>query len=109
MAEGLELADEVSGLAVGVEAAGVVVRAEVDVAGVGVGEEVPDDHEDRAGDGDEGSLLAAAADEAPVALAEERVGLGGGGGDLAEDAFEVAVAFAGVAGFDLGSGLDGLG
>ena len=36
VAEGLELADEVSGLAVGIDATGVVVGAEVDGAGVGV-------------------------------------------------------------------------
>jgi len=84
VAERLELADEVAGLAVGVEAVGVVVGSEVDVAGVWIVDEVPDDHEDRSGDRDEGSLLATATNEAAVALAEERVGLGGGG-DLSED------------------------
>ena len=61
------------------------------------------------GDRDEGSLLASSADEAPVACTEERVGLGCRGGDFAEDALEVAVAFAGLAGFGAGPGLDGLG
>ena len=37
---------------------------------------------------------AAAADETPVSLAAERVGLGGGGGGLTECTFEVAVALA---------------
>jgi hypothetical protein len=45
VSEALELADEVAGLAAGVEASGVVVRSEVDVAAVGVVEEVPDDDE----------------------------------------------------------------
>lgn len=64
LAEGFELSDEVSGLVGGVEAVGAVVRSEVDVPGVGVVEEVPDDHEDGSGDADEGASLAAAVDEA---------------------------------------------
>ena len=71
-------------------------------AGGGVGEQVPDDDQDGAGDRDQGFELAAAFDEAPVALAEEGVGLGGGGGGLAEHAFEVGVAFAGLAASVLG-------
>ena len=43
------------------------VGAEVEVAAAGVGEEVPDDYEDRTGDGDESFEFAAAADEAAVA------------------------------------------
>ena len=102
VAECLELADEVSASAVLVDALGVEVGAEVVVAGGGVGEEVPDDDEDRAGDRDEGFELAAAFDESAVALAEERVGLGGGGGGLAEGALEVGVALPGLAGRLLG-------
>ena len=98
VAECFELADEVAGFLVGVDAAGVVAGAEVVVAGGGVGEQVPDDDQDGAGDGDEGLELAAAVDEAPVAFAEEGVGLGGGGGGLTEDALEVGVALAGFAG-----------
>ena len=45
-------------------------------------------------------------DEAPVALAEEGVGLRGGSGGLAEDALEVGVALAGLAGAASGAGLD---
>ena len=86
VSEGFELVDEVAGLAVLVDAVGVEVGAEVVVAGGGVGEEVPDDDEDRAGDGDERFEFAAAFDEAAVALAEERVGFGGCGGGFAEDA-----------------------
>src|SRR5436309_4959629 len=90
-----------------VVSSGVVVGAEVAVAGCGIGKEVPDDDDDRAGDGDEGFELAAAFDEAAVALAEERVGLRGGGSGLAEGAVEVAVAFAGLARSGSGSRLDG--
>src|SRR5215213_831355 len=91
VAERLELADEVAGLAGGVDAAGVVVGAQVVEAGGGVGEQVPDDHQDGAGDGDQRLELADAFDEAAVALAEEGVGLGGGGGGLPECAFEVGL------------------
>ena len=68
----------------GVDAAGVVVGSEVVEAGGGVGEQVPDDDQDGAGDRDQGLELAAALDDAPVAFAEEGVGLGGRGGGLAE-------------------------
>lgn len=67
-AEGLELPDVVAGFLVG--AAGVVAGAEVVVAGGRVSEQVPGDHQDAAGDGDEGFELAAALDQAPVTLAE---------------------------------------
>jgi hypothetical protein len=90
----------VAGLLGRVDAAGVV-------AGGRVGEQVPDDDQDGAGDGDEHLELAAALDDAPVAFAEEGVGLGGRGGGLAEDALEVGVALAGLAGAVLGPGLDG--
>src|SRR6266496_4801609 len=106
-AEGFQLADVVAGFLALVDAVGVVVGAQVGIAGGGVGEQVPDDHQDGAGDGDQGLELAAALDQAPVALAEEGVGLGGRGGGLAEDAFEVGVALAGLAGAGLGAGLDG--
>jgi len=78
VAEGFELADVLAAKAVGVDAPGVEVRAEVGVAGVGVGEQVPDDDQDGAADGDVGFPGAAAAGDAPVAGAEEAVGLGGG-------------------------------
>ena len=82
MAERLELVEEVAGLAVAVDSAGVVVGAQVMEAGGGIGEQVPDDHQDRAGDGDQGLALADAPDQAAVALAEEGVGLGGGGNGI---------------------------
>jgi hypothetical protein len=61
VAEGLEVLDVVAGGAVAVDLPGVPVGAEVGVAGAGVGEEVPDDGEDGAGDGD---LCPGAADAA---------------------------------------------
>src|SRR5215207_7238536 len=75
--QGLQLPDVVAGLLVLVDAAGVVAGAEVVVAGGGVGQQMPDDHQDGAGDGDQGLELAATPDQAPVALAQEGVGLGG--------------------------------
>jgi hypothetical protein len=53
--------------------------------------------------------LAAAFDQAPVALAQEGVGLGGGRGSLAQHALEVGVALAGRAGAAGGPGLQGAG
>ena len=90
-----------------VDAAGVVAGAEVAEAGGGVGEQVPDDDQDGAGDGDQGLELAAAFDEPPVAFAEEGVGAGGGGGGFAEVPLEVGVALAGLAAAAAGPGLDG--
>jgi hypothetical protein len=54
-----------------VDAVGVVVRAEILVTGPGVGEQVPDDDQDRSGDSDQRFELAAAFDDPPVALAED--------------------------------------
>jgi hypothetical protein len=51
-AEGLDLPDVVLQLAVGVEAGLVVAGAEFGVPGGGVGEQVPDDDQDGACDGD---------------------------------------------------------
>src|SRR5215207_4383542 len=109
VAEGLELAYEVAGLAALVDAAGVVVGAQVVEAGGRAGEQVPDDHQDGAGDGDQRFELADAPDEAAVALAEEGVGLGGRGGSLPERGLEVGVALAGGAAAAGGAGLDGPG
>ena len=92
VAEGFELADVAADLAVGVDGGDVVVRAEVVVAGGAVGEQVPDDDEQGAGDGDECFELAAAADQAAVAFAEEGAGFAGGCGGVAEDAFETSDA-----------------
>src|SRR6266568_5385360 len=93
-AERFELPDVVAGLFVFVGAAGVVAGAEFMEGGGRVGEQVPDDHQDGAGDRDQGLELAAAPDDPPVAFAEEGVGLRRGGGGLTEDAFEIGVALA---------------
>jgi hypothetical protein len=73
VAERLQLVHEVAGLAALVDAAGVVVGAQVMEAGGGVGEQVPDDHQDGAGDRDQGFELADALDQAAVALAQGKV------------------------------------
>src|SRR5215469_450801 len=106
VAEGFELADVVAGLAALVGSGLVVAGSELVVAGGGVAEQVPDDGQDGAGDGDLGAGGATAAGDAPVAFAEEGVGAGGGYGGLAQVAAQpgVALAFA-VAGS--GAGLDG--
>ena len=83
-AEGLELAEVVKGLAVLVDPCRVVVAAEV-LEARGVGQQVPDDDQDGAGDRDQGLELAAAFDQPAVPFAEEGVGLGLGGGGFAED------------------------
>ena len=66
-AQSLDLADVVAELAVRVGAGLVVAVAEVGVAGFGVFEQVPDDDQDGAGDGDLGFGLAAAAGDAGAA------------------------------------------
>jgi hypothetical protein len=65
--------DVVAGLAIGVGAVGVEVRAQVVEPCGGIGEQVPDDDQDGSGDGDQGFELAAAFDQAPVALAQGKV------------------------------------
>jgi len=70
----------VAHLAALVDAGGVVARAKVVVAGGAIGQQVPDDDQDRAGDDNEGLELAPAFDQPPVALAEEGIGLAGRGG-----------------------------
>jgi hypothetical protein len=105
----LQLADEV---ALAVPAAGsflVVAVAEVVVAGVGVGEQVPDDGEDRVADGDDRASLAAAAGDLVRPLAEEGAGPGRGGDDLAEGGGEpgIALAAGGALGLAGGAAADG--
>src|SRR6266542_1362007 len=78
----LELADQVVFLAVPAAAGLVEVGAQVAVAGFGVGQQVPDDGQDRVADRDQGALLATAFGDAAVALAEEGAGAPGRDGDL---------------------------
>src|SRR5262249_53906548 len=82
----------------------VVAVAEVVVAGVGVGEQVPDDGEDRVADRDDRASFPATPGEPVVALAEEGVGPGGCGDDLAEGGGEPGVALAGGAALGLAGG-----
>jgi hypothetical protein len=71
-----------------------VVDAEVVVAQSGVGQQVPDDHQDGPGDCDEGLEFASALDEASVAVTQEGLGLGGAGGGLTQARPPVSVALA---------------
>src|SRR3954447_3382892 len=96
VAEGFEVADVFPLAAFGAEPVGVEVRAEVVEVGVGVGEQVPDDGQDRATDRDQGLLGPAAAGQPSIALAEEVLGAPGADRGLAERAGQVAVAVSGT-------------
>src|SRR5215469_13169528 len=91
-AEGLDLPDVVAELVAGIGAGLVVAVAEVGVAGGGVGEQVPDDHQDGAGNGDLSLGFAAAAGDPGVPLAEEGGGAGGADSGLAEGSAQPGVA-----------------
>jgi len=91
ISKGTELADEIARSSVLVEFPLVEVRTEIDEAGVGVCEEMPDDDEDRARHRDECPGLTSAADESTVALAEEGVRLGCSVGGFTEDALQVGM------------------
>src|SRR6202035_1315599 len=106
-AEGLDLADVVAEFAVGVGAGLVVAGAEVGEPGGGVSEQVPDDDQDGAGDGDLGFGLAAAAGDPGVAFAEEGGGAGGAGDGLAEGGAQPGIAAAFLPGPGAGGGLAG--
>jgi len=80
--EVFELADEVTFAASLVDLGPVEVGPEILVAGLRVGEQVPDDGEDRVAHRDDRPVLAAASGQAPVALAEEGVGACQRGDDL---------------------------
>ncbi|MFZ3551955.1 hypothetical protein ACODT3_41310 [Streptomyces sp. 4.24] len=60
MAEGLELADEVAGLAGGIEMSLVPVGTELLVAGVWIVDQMPGDDQDGTGDRDQGFRVASA-------------------------------------------------
>jgi hypothetical protein len=78
----LELADQVAFLAVPVAVGLVEVGTQVAVAGPGVGQQVPDDGQDRVADRTQGALLATTSGDAAVALAAEGAGAPGRDGDL---------------------------
>jgi hypothetical protein len=69
VAERLELVHQVAGLAVAVDAAGVVVGAEVVEPCGGIGEQVPDDHQDGTGHSDQGLCQPLAPVPPPTPLA----------------------------------------
>lgn len=73
VAEGFEPSDVAAFLGGGGDASVVVVGSEVFEPCLWVGEQVPDDHQERAADRDEGLLLPAASNDAAVAGAEEGV------------------------------------
>jgi hypothetical protein len=81
----------VADLALGVGAGGVVVRTEVDELGLLVGEQRPDDDQDRAAGRHDRWLPAAATGDPSIALAEEGIGAGGADRGLPEDPGQVAV------------------
>jgi hypothetical protein len=70
-AEGFKLADVVMPPAVGADALGVVISSQIVVAHDGIGQQAPDDDQDRPGKRDENFTLAAAFDQAPVALTQK--------------------------------------
>src|SRR5262249_5552598 len=92
-----ELADVVAHLAAVADVGVVEVRAEVLIAGLGVRQQVPDDDQQGAADGDVGFVVAAAAGGPPGALAPGSVRSGGADGGFAQDAGQVAVAVPGGA------------
>jgi hypothetical protein len=58
---------------------------------------VPDDNENGASDGDDGAFLASPSSDAPVAFAQEGVGMAGDDSGLAQDPGQVAVTVPGRA------------
>jgi hypothetical protein len=90
--ECFQLPDVAARLFVLVDPVGVIVGAELAESGGPAGQQVPDDHQDGAGDRNQGPELAAAPDDPPVPFAKEGIGPGGRGGGLAEDGFETSDA-----------------
>jgi len=91
------LTDVVALLGFRVDVAGEVVGSEIVEHGLLVTEQVPDDHEDRAANGDDRAFFAASSGDASVAFAQEGVGPPGDYGRLTQDAGQVAVAVSGRA------------
>jgi hypothetical protein len=108
-AQALQLADEVALVVPAVGARQVVAMAEVMITGVWVREQIPDDRQDGVAGGDDRASFAAARGDAVVALAEESVGPGRCGDDLAESGGAPGIALAGGAALGLpgGAAVDG--
>jgi hypothetical protein len=70
--EALELVDKVALVALVVDARFVEVWTEVVIAGLRVGEQVPDDGQDRVADGDDGAALTAMFDQARIGATSVR-------------------------------------
>jgi hypothetical protein len=102
--EGFELANVVALLAFWVGMGVVVAGVEVVKLDGLVAQQVPDDDQDGTTYRDDGFLLAAAAGDAPVAFAQERVGLACSDGGLAQDPGQVAVPVPGGSGALLATG-----
>ena len=92
-----------------VEAAGVVVGAQVGELGGGVGEQLEDDDQDGALQRDQGLGLGHPFDQPAVAFPQEGVGLRGAHSHLGQRGFEVGVAFTGACPAGLAPGLHGAG
>jgi hypothetical protein len=95
VAEGVQRVDVVADGALGAAASVIVVGSEVGEGGVLVAEQVPDDDQDGAADGDDRFLLPAAPGDPAVAFAEERGCAGDADGGFAQSSGQVPVAVAG--------------
>src|SRR5262245_35495464 len=105
----LQLMNEAADPAFVVPPADEEVSAEIAEPRAWIREQVPDDDQDGAGDGDQCLELAYPLGETSVALPQEGLGPACGGRRLAQNALEVGVALAGAGGAALGAGLDGAG
>src|SRR4030095_10744947 len=95
VAEGLQLADVVALGALRVDPGVVEAGTEVVIAGLGIGQQVPDDDQDGAAHRHDGLLGASSAGDAPVALPEEGCGPPGDPGGLAQHPGQIRVAVPG--------------
>src|SRR5215472_18053877 len=105
VAQRCQLADVVADLALGTGVAWVELRAQVVEAGIGIGQQMPDDDQQRPADRDDGLLRAAASSDPPVALTEEGLGVTGRDRSLAQHPGQVGIAVPGTGGFLASSGL----
>lgn len=94
-----ELADEAALPTPLIDLRVVVAGAEVAVAGFGSHSRCQNDRQDAVADGDDRASFASPADQMPVVIAEEGVGAGETGDDLADGPAQPRVAFAGGTAF----------